>query len=33
MEKAINRKNTEISDLITEYKKLVDLLSDKSVNT
>ena len=33
MEKAINRKKTEISDLITEYKKLVDLHSDKLVNT
>ena len=29
MEKAVNRKNTEISDLITEYKELVNLHSDK----
>ena len=29
MEKAINRKKTEISDLITEYKELVNLHKDK----
>ena len=29
MKKVINRKKTEISDLITEYKELVNLRSDK----
>ena len=29
MEKARNKKKTEISDLITEYKELVNLHSDK----
>ena len=30
MEKVVNRKKTEISDLITEYKELVSLHSDKA---
>ena len=29
MEKAINRKKFEISELIAEYKKLVNIHSDK----
>ena len=29
MEKAINRKQTEISDLVAEYKELVSLHSGK----
>ena len=29
MEKAINRKKTEISDLVAEYEKLVNLHCDK----
>ena len=33
MKKAIDRKKTEIFDLITEYKELVSLQVIKSVNT
>ena len=29
MEKAVNRKKTEISDLVAEYKELVNLHSDE----
>ena len=29
MEEAINRKKTEISDLVAEYKELINLHSDK----